>query len=212
MESNIHWRRDPDDFYSDWKVIVGLQDKDGEENKEEKDTVTYNVHRVFLSGKSKFFETQFTTKVGKETEFSTTRLFLPEGACEAFPLFLNFIYSGGFASDDAVLDSDKVIALHHLSDRLLVPSLKEATMKKMKHDMKGPDDAVGYCMKALGYGGMEEILDYALKEVATLPYERFKTDKTVQQLKDMLPPEKQVTLLEMALEFAHYTNRRFRFS
>eukprot|EP00539_Tryblionella_compressa_P004247 CAMPEP_0178742800 /NCGR_PEP_ID=MMETSP0744-20121128/5869_1 /TAXON_ID=913974 /ORGANISM="Nitzschia punctata, Strain CCMP561" /LENGTH=185 /DNA_ID=CAMNT_0020395769 /DNA_START=150 /DNA_END=708 /DNA_ORIENTATION=+ len=185
MESNIHWRRDPDDFYSDWKVIVGLQDKDGEENKEEKDTVTYNVHRV---------------------------AFLPEGACEAFPLFLNFIYSGGFASDDAVLDSDKVIALHHLSDRLLVPSLKEATMKKMKHDMKGPDDAVGYCMKALGYGGMEEILDYALKEVATLPYERFKTDKTVQQLKDMLPPEKQVTLLEMALEFAHYTNRRFRFS
>lgn len=99
----IAWRLDPEESWSDWKIEIRRKDSQSID--------TYHVHRTHLTSgaeTSNYFVALFRSSNNFRESDSTSRIELEDEAAEAFPLFLDFIYSGKLPSQE------KMISLHYL--------------------------------------------------------------------------------------------------
>jgi BTB/POZ domain len=188
----------------------------------------FPVHRVYLASgprKSDYFKTLFSTEAATmEREEHRTELTLPNTACMAMEQFLDFVYGGRVF---LTMNTDTVVALHYLADYLQVPPLQKITSKLIRCGMDGGNVDI-YCREALKYG-VEWVIEECIKVAARSPQMLLQeekeaevvvspsvaslssvssclsaatlvaTEQAAQHVMAMLPPVKQVQLLQLAL-------------
>jgi hypothetical protein len=121
-EDSAGWTIGPSDNFSDWVVEV-VNKKSGKE-------VSYHVHRKDLSWgkyKSEYFSGVFNSKGLKESSDSVTRVELDSKVAEAFPIMLNFLYTGNLNCK-----SKHIVALFWLADYFMIESLKPQLKQELR--------------------------------------------------------------------------------
>ena len=121
-EDSAGWTVGPSDNFSDWVVEV-VSKKSGKE-------VSYHVHRKDLSWgkyKSEYFSSVFNSKGLKESSDSVTRVELDSKVAEAFPIMLNFLYTGNLSCK-----SKHIVALFWLADYFMIESLKPQLKQELR--------------------------------------------------------------------------------
>jgi hypothetical protein len=90
------WRQDPEESYSDWTLLISYETTDENEKTATK-TDEYHLHKGILAvgpRKSEYFARLF--KAGgrfAESSSNTSRIILTELEANAFPHFLDYLYS-----------------------------------------------------------------------------------------------------------------------
>ena len=170
----------------------------------------------------------FSTQVSTSEQVSqTSKLVLPQTACTAFPLILDYIYGG--ADEEHFLrklTKETVVALHYLADYLQIQTLLPITTSYIKSSLKETNVHL-YCREAILYK-----IDWVIKSCIhvaayspaelTLPIVVATTTTTTtneeednnhndtttttsatlspaQQTMAMLPAQQQIELLQLAL-------------
>ena len=126
----LSWRQDKTQSFSDWTIVVK---HDGGDDK------TYFVHKTMLAAglrPSSYFVRCFNSSMA-ESASSTTTLTLQQSSAAAFPLYLDFAYTGELNATSAT-----ACALLHLADYLGCRALHEATIKFAKVDLSQTTCAV----------------------------------------------------------------------
>ena len=85
----LSWREDPEATHSDWTIVVSTE--------ADEDPRIFHVHKNILSVGPRscmYFTALFRTNLGvAEKEDSTSQITLGNHEAEAFPIFLDFVYS-----------------------------------------------------------------------------------------------------------------------
>eukprot|EP00565_Helicotheca_tamesis_P005997 CAMPEP_0185733818 /NCGR_PEP_ID=MMETSP1171-20130828/20591_1 /TAXON_ID=374046 /ORGANISM="Helicotheca tamensis, Strain CCMP826" /LENGTH=324 /DNA_ID=CAMNT_0028403639 /DNA_START=116 /DNA_END=1090 /DNA_ORIENTATION=- len=192
------WRLEPYESFSDWKIEIAVLGDDAPPE-------TYHVHKVYLAAgpqKSPYFYGLFNSAM-RETQENTTRISLQKSAAEAFPAFLDYMYTG-----DLNVTAENSIALCHLGDYFGVEPLKilvkdfikkESTLNNICHFCK---EALSYedttifnsSMKRVAHMAPESLLSYSSKDNDD------DTNKPVHELMRMLTAEQLNQLYSDALQ------------
>lgn len=105
--ASIAWRLDPEESFSDWRIEIT--------RKKTKQVDVYHVHRTHLAWgpqHSSYFKALFRNgEKLAEKDGSVSRINLLDEAAEAFPVFLDFLYTGELSCDDNVM----MVSLYHLA-------------------------------------------------------------------------------------------------
>ena len=126
----LSWRQDKTQSFSDWTIVVK---HDGG------DDTTFHVHKTMLAAglrPSSYFVRCFNSSMA-ESASSTTTLTLQQSSAAAFPIYLDFAYTGELNATSAT-----ACALLHLADYLGCRALHEATIKFAKVDLSKTTCAV----------------------------------------------------------------------
>lgn len=118
------WSVGPSDNFSDWAIEVV--------EKESRKETSYQVHRKDLAcgaNKSKYFARVFHSKGLKESNSRVTRVELESKVAKAFPVMLNFLYTGTVGD----LKTRDIVPLFWLADYFMVESL-QAPLKNVRDD------------------------------------------------------------------------------
>ena len=127
----LSWRQDKTQSFSDWTIVVKQDGGDGEN--------FYNVHKTMLAAglrPSSYFVRCFNSSM-VESASSTTTLTLQQSSAAAFPIYLDFAYTGELNATSAT-----ACALLHLADYLGCRALHEATITFAKVDLSKTTCAV----------------------------------------------------------------------
>lgn len=103
------WRTDPEESFSDWKIVVRIKDDAG--NKADQ---TYHVHKVIIAAgehKCNYFAHVCRSKNFAESETQTSTVELPSLLAEALPLLLDYVYGRGLPQKFA----NQAVSLYHLA-------------------------------------------------------------------------------------------------
>ena len=148
---SLLWRKDKEASFSDWTIVLIVDDsvelktnnrsdrrlKKGVETRGDKrkqlETV-FHVHRNILSSVSVYFKVQFEQHVLIEGINSTSNINLPTKAIDAFPCFLDYLYSPEFGR--LGFRRENAVALRHLSIYFGTDRLLEEITKLILEDMK----------------------------------------------------------------------------
>jgi len=99
------WRQDPAESFSDWEIVISCN---GGKLK------TFHVHKTSLAKgprQSQYFAAQFRACT-RENNDNTSRIDLASSAFNAFPIFLDYMYTGSFMGG---VNRDNAVALRHLA-------------------------------------------------------------------------------------------------
>ena len=165
LDEPLSWRTDPERSLSDWTIVI----KHGPQQQ-----TTYNVHRAVLAAGSRVSEYFVRMFRGGGTALSeassrTSTIELLVTAAEAFPVYLDFVYTGSLHAT-----SELAVALLHLADYLSCKTLFKATQAFMQRDL-GPQTAPKYFSEAEMYA-LDKVSEAALKLCAT-QFLQIKTSK-----------------------------------
>lgn len=121
IRDRLHWRLDPSDSLSDWKIEVLVASDD----KETTIVDIYHVHKVHLAAGahcSEYFSRLFKD-AGTHTQSQsfTSRIDLHKLAASAFPLLLDFLYA---PDGQLELSTGNATALHWLGKRFEIRRLQ----------------------------------------------------------------------------------------
>ena len=152
------WRQDPQKSYSDWTIEIIRSDTG--------DSDTYYVHKVFLAAGpigSSYFEGVFRSNMS-ETQTNTSSIEFPKSAADAFPAFLDYLYSGNI-----VIKPESVIALHYLGNYFgVLEAMRPKLSVFLKSDVnKSSSHVATYCHEAVMYEQVK-IVAYLIKMVPAL--------------------------------------------
>ena len=92
----LSWRDDPKTSLSDFTITIKPEESVGEKRKAKMEV--YHVHKTVLGiGKraSQYFARLFQNNALRENEDSASTLTMLPSACRCFPMFLDFVYTGG---------------------------------------------------------------------------------------------------------------------
>jgi len=112
MRHTLFWRQDPEDTFSDWRIILeSSEDADTAEN-----NTTFHVHRSILANGSTYFRSLFKKRKNNQTsehETQTSTIKLKPEAVKSFPAFLDYVYN----RDLGILGFERsnAVALRHLA-------------------------------------------------------------------------------------------------
>jgi hypothetical protein len=121
----LSWRLEPAISLSDWTIQV--KEVDGG------DRVSYHVHRAILGApprRSEYFAKAFSSSDFSEAATRTTELNLECSAFDAFPRFLDFMYSGELEAT-----TELAAALRHCATYFAVPELYERASAYIQRDL-----------------------------------------------------------------------------
>ena len=126
----LSWRQDKTQSFSDWTIVVK---HDGGDDK------TFHVHKNVLAAglrPSSYFARCFQSSMA-EAASSTTTLTLQQSSAEAFPIYLDFAYTGTLNAT-----SESACALLHVADYLGCRALLEATAAFSAADLTWKTSAI----------------------------------------------------------------------
>ena len=115
----LTWRRDPEETFSDWKIIVTSKSAKGDNSDSPQ---TYHIHKNIVGAGARgshYFGRLFRSDRLKESESSTSCIELEESSMKAFPIMLDFIYG----DKDVEATVETAVALRHLASYFDVPTL-----------------------------------------------------------------------------------------
>ena len=146
-EKNVLWRLDPIESFSDWTIIVTLEDgSDGNSTMEE----TYHVHKNYLgagANRSEYFHALFRTKNQvEELLTSVSKIRLQRSAAAAMKEMLDFVYTG-----DCHICTENAVALRFLAHYFGIPTLHSALKKFIKQDLFHAVTGESYLTEARAY-------------------------------------------------------------
>jgi BTB/POZ domain len=124
-EQKLSWRLDPDESLSDWTVII--KSEGSSESKE------YHVHKNILAVgpcKSEYFASLFRTQM-REAETSTSHITLENGAADAVPHMLDFMYTQELSD----VTSEIAVSLRYLAQYFGIKLLHRRVMVFVNDDM-----------------------------------------------------------------------------
>ena len=124
-EHKLSWRLDPDESLSDWTVII--------ESEISSESKVYHVHKNILAVgpcKSEYFASLFRTQM-KEADTSTSRITLEDGAADAVPDMLDFMYTQELSN----VTSESAVSLRYLAQYFGIKLLHRRVMLFVKDDM-----------------------------------------------------------------------------
>lgn len=124
-EHKLSWRLDPDESLSDWTVII--ESEISSESKE------YHVHKNILAVgpcKSEYFASLFRTQM-READTSTSHITLEDGAADAVPDMLDFMYT----QELSTVTSESAVSLRYLAQYFGIKLLHRRVMLFVKDDM-----------------------------------------------------------------------------
>ena len=123
---DLSWRLDPEVSMSDWKIVV-------QDTTAERAATTYHVHRAILGvapRRSDYFAKAFLASGFAEGTTHSTELELEPSACDAFPIFLDFMYSGELEATTTL-----ATALRHCAKYFVVSELYESINAFIQGDL-----------------------------------------------------------------------------
>jgi len=179
-EPELSWRLDPEVSLSDWLIKV----------KDENGTKDYHVHRAMLATgprKCQYFVRLFRGAASgmRETAQRTSSLELLPSAATAFPVFLDYAYTG-----DLKATTELACALLHLADYLGCRALHIAAQTFIREDLSDKvEGAPAYFGEAQLYQ-LEKVAELALNLSLTYFHQIADRDGSF----DGIPP---ATILEM---------------
>ena len=147
----LSWRDDPDLSLSDWTITV-KEDRTGV-------CVDYNVHKALIATgtrKSEYYVRLFTGSGAAglaENSSRSSTLELQKSAAEAFPDFLDFVYTGTLK-----IGTGTAVALLHLASYLLNRALYDEVITYMQTALKGKN------AKTIAPHFLQEAHNYALEK------------------------------------------------
>jgi len=151
------WSTEKVENFSDWKIIVTLKDFPSTK-------VTYFVHKVNLCygpRRSEYFRRLFENlknDVGGLTQESvdntTVVEFENKSTIDAFPAFLDFIYTGEYNYNDidgvSINGADSAVALRYLSNYFVIEELFKEINEFVQLDLS-ISNGIQYMQEALNY-------------------------------------------------------------
>jgi hypothetical protein len=204
----LTWRRDPEDSFSDWTIVVNQKSGVECEAEVEQPPATYHIHKNIVGAgrrSSEYFRKVFQNKELEESKTSTTILELETSAARAFPDMLDFIYTQKIVC----LSSNSAVAVRHLASYFCVPTLFQHTNKFIQKDV-GTSNIHVYLKEALLY--LDDKMIRATMEVAANSWMFLApTDSSAiepARYLELLPQEKQLELMQLALQRAASAHRR----
>lgn len=159
-EEPLNWRQDPAVSLSDWQINVKEESAAGASPK------TYHVHRNMLATgprQSEYFVQLFRGGANSMREGSqrVSNLELKPTAASAFPLFLDFAYTGELAAT-----TELACALLHLADYLGCRALHAETSQYIRDDLKKKLSACTYFFTEAKLYGLDNLSKLAFKMCA----------------------------------------------
>jgi hypothetical protein len=125
-EQQLSWRLDPDESLSDWTIII--------ERELSSSSDKYHVHKNILAVgpcKSEYFASLFrTTTQMREAATSTSIITLEDGAADAVPNMLDFLYT-----QELHVTSEKAVSVRYLAQYFGIKLLHRRVMAFMQADM-----------------------------------------------------------------------------
>ena len=181
----LSWRLDPEISLSDWTIQVNPVDGG--------DRATYHVHRAILGvapRRSDYFAKAFSSSDFFEATTRTTELSLERSAVDAFPIFLDFLYTGNL--DEAT--TELAAALRHCATYFAVPELYESSSAFIQGDLS-VETAPTYLTEGATYADeklqaaalklcIENFPDFEAGELTVLPPPLF-----VRVVEELPPPD-----------------------
>jgi hypothetical protein len=190
----LAWRLDPQKSFSDWKVEVtrinGVKD-----SREGKIFETYHVHRCFLGAgprQSDYFNGVFQANNLEESQSGVSRFDLEESAADAFPAFLDYIYS----FNDVDVTTESAVALRHLGNYFGVSCLFNAVSIFIIEQDLNEENVHIYCAEALLYHDLE-IVDACMKMAAKARQDLLVPMDTIVSMDDASPAQMTMQMLSM---------------
>jgi len=133
-EGKLDWRDDPEKSQADWTIVVAAAGR--------RSSHTYHVHKFMLGAgtqQSAYFKGAFVGRASGTPEGSnqTSAMTLLDSAADAFPVYLDFCYTG-----ELYATTTSATALLHLAHYLRCRSLHKAVTDFMQLDLSGATAAV----------------------------------------------------------------------
>lgn len=178
-EELIHWRQSPKDSFSDWTVFVRSRKKDGTVKVD-----TYHVHRVHLATKPRvcsYFTGICQSETFEEGITQTSTFDVEEGVAQAFPDFLDYIYTGKLFVKPSLVAPLRWLA-KYLGNDCLPRRLNEGyhprvgEMLRLYHDAKALHDEEYYDVLAVNLQSSLSVSVLSLKKVEDLFDDAFVCD------------------------------------
>lgn len=150
--AELSWRQDRSKSLSDWTIVV-KPEAGGRDH-------TYHVHKAMIGAgarAAKYFHRCFDSSMAEALNSTSTLTLLPS-AIEAFPLYLDFAYTGELEAT-----TDSVCALMHMGDYLDCRALFDAAIAFAKEDIHFNNSAVYLREASLYRGNLEKTMAFAFK-------------------------------------------------
>lgn len=163
-ERPLLWRLDPQESWSDWTIIISAKATSviGSSGRDDENKFTFHVHKVHLSvgqRKSEYFARLFQNSGVTEAENCTSSIDLESSAADAFPAFLDFIYSHPGTHVEAT--ATNAVALRYLSQYFGVRELFSNINSFIQRDLDA-NTAHIYLLESSIYND-EKMLSHATK-------------------------------------------------
>ncbi|CAJ1960356.1 unnamed protein product [Cylindrotheca closterium] len=211
------WRMDPRNSYSDWKIEISVLTSASLHT--DVSPINFQVHKFFLAvgpRKSLYFDSLFRSQM-KESKAGKTRITLEPSAAKAFPVFLDYIYTG-----DLDLNPSSAVALGYLGDYFGVAKLLPLVDAFIQKDIQQTQANVHvYCEEAIVYKN-SKLVETLMTAVATLSQDELlqaaanhgdsvKYDATpVEEMMSLLSLEQRNQVYLEALRVAHAEMARLK--
>jgi len=165
-ERPLLWRLDSQESWSDWTIVISTKptcaSMTGSSGRSDDKKISFHVHKVHLSvgqRKSEYFARLFQNSEVTEAEICTSSIDLETSAADAFPAFLDFIYSHPGTNVEAT--TTNAVALRYLSQYFGVRELFNNINSFIQRDLDA-DTAHIYLSESSIYHD-EKILSHATK-------------------------------------------------
>jgi uncharacterized small protein (DUF1192 family) len=130
-QQQLSWRGDPTTTHSDWTIVIGTENDDGDSLESNK----YHVHKAILGvgpRSSAYFATLFGTIAEvKEKQGSTSHINLERGDAQVFPIVLDYMYTGQLEAS-----TQNAVALRSLARYFHCRELMRTVSAFIQNDLK----------------------------------------------------------------------------
>lgn len=158
------WKLDPEESFSDWEIEV-IPTVANTNDGSSLSTKSYHVHTYCLGvgpRKSLYFHRQFKLNTRESTQRKTS-LKLEPSAAQAFPVFLDYMYTGQFD-----ITAESAVALAYLGDYFQLQSILPLVDRFITKDIsdEGAKHIHLYCREAIRYKNtnlVEKLMDQVVK-------------------------------------------------
>mmetsp|Transcript_23110 Transcript_23110/g.39268 ORF Transcript_23110/g.39268 Transcript_23110/m.39268 type:complete len:423 (-) Transcript_23110:83-1351(-) len=151
--TRLTWRSDPAESMSDWTIELYPKE---EELKEQSPVQTFPVHKCVLATSSSEYFRRLFYNTSMIAETNVSRINLQESSRQAFPVLLDFIYSGEVLDGDSSgVTSSNAVALRHLARFFGIASLFAVVNEFIHSDMNPATAPKYYLREGSLYGDLQ---------------------------------------------------------